>query len=718
MDLAALRQALISIPAAPAPRAAPRAAAAVTARPARPLRVEVQALRAVAVSLVIGYHLWPSAIPGGFIGVDVFFVISGFLITSLLLREIERDGRISLRDFWARRARRILPAALVVIGAVAAATFAFVPVNSWSQYLDDLRASTLYVQNWHLAHTAVDYFAASQSPSPVQHFWSLAVEEQFYVVWPLLLLAATVLTRRRSAAMRRGALAALIASATAASLVYGILHTTANPADAYFATTTRAWELGAGALLAMLPAARAPAAVRALLSLGGLAAIGVAAGAYTTATPFPGVAALLPVLGAVAVIRAGAPGGRLTTTPVLRWAPVQFVGSISYSAYLWHWPLLVLAPFVTHHAVDTTTRITVLMLTLLLSWLSRALLEDPIRHSRAIARRGARATLAVAAVATVAVMGVTAAGATHVRAQIHKDELATKHTLASHPKCFGAAARDPLRTCHNPKLRTTVVPTPVQAPKMDNSPCKVVEKSGRIRSCAFGAPPAQAKNTFALIGDSHASHWRSALDVVAKHKTWSGLSVTHTSCPYSAATPVIDEPARTQCVQWKKQVRKWLGHHPEVTTVFLGQHAGGDIVRPGGRDPFTAQMDGYTKIWKALPATVEHVFIMRDTPKMHSDTLDCVQRAISAHKEAGPACAVPRDEALDRDPAAVAVARRHPARVRTIDLTRLLCSAKACFPVIGGALVYKDIHHLTTVFAASLGAYVERQVDRYVPTGK
>jgi peptidoglycan/LPS O-acetylase OafA/YrhL len=705
MDITALRQALVTPPAVPRPAA--RAKPAAAGRPAGGLRIEIQALRAVAVGLVVAYHFWPSAVPGGFIGVDVFFVISGFLITSLLLREVERTGRVSLRGFWARRARRILPSALLVLAAVAAATFAYVPVNSWSQYLGDLRASTLYVQNWHLAHAAVDYFAAEQAPSPVQHYWSLAVEEQFYLAWPLLLGAVALLTRRRAA------LAAVIGAATAVSLVYGIRHTAANPADAYFATTTRAWELGAGGLLALLPAPRSTDRVRALLSVIGLAGIGVAAGVYTSATPFPGAAAVLPVLGAVAVIRAGAPGGRLSPIPFLRAAPVQFVGAISYSLYLWHWPLLVLAPYVVRHEVDTPTRITLLMLSLLLAWLSRILLEDPIRHSRFLVRRPTRATFAPALALTLAVVAVTAAGSDHVQAQIRKDEIASKRTLASHPKCFGAAARDPQRTCSNPKLRTTVVPTPVQAPKMDNSPCEVIEKSGRLRVCQFGTAPEKARATFALIGDSHASHWRPALSVLAKHKRWRGLSITHTSCPYSAATPVIDQPARGVCVEWKHQLARWLARHPEVAIIFMGQHAGGDIVRPQGRDLFNAQVEGYAKAWKALPASVEHVLVFRDTPKMHTPTNDCVQQAIAAHEQAGPACAVPVREALkDRDPAPVAVKRKHFKRVQTIDVNRLLCNTKVCFPVIGGALVFKDVHHLTSVFSTSLGPFVERQVDR------
>ncbi|HWI71534.1 MAG TPA: acyltransferase family protein [Baekduia sp.] len=670
------------------------------------VRPEIQALRAVAVLLVVVAHLWPSALPGGFVGVDVFFAISGFLITSLLLRELEATGRVSLRDFWARRARRILPAALTVIAACAGATALLVPVTDWAQFFGDFRASTLYVQNWHLAGAAVDYFHADDAPSPVQHFWSLAVEEQFYLVWPVLVVAVGVLTRRR------WAIALVLAVVTVSSLVYSILHTAANPADAYFATTTRGWELGAGALLAFLPQReRSPAAARAVLSWAGLVAIVVAAFAYSTGTAFPGVAAALPVLGAVAVIRAGAPSPRGAPTPLLAWRPVQKLGDLSYAVYLWHWPLIVLAPFALGHDLDTPTRIAIIMFTLLLSLLSKSIIEDPVRRSRVLTAHGGRLTFAAAAAASVAVLALATAGTDHVQAQIHADAQVTQRTLAHKPKCFGAAARDPQRTCVNGKLSKTVVPTPVQAPKMDNAPCEVVETRGRVRVCAFGAHAAPGVRQVALIGDSHASHWRSAMAVLVKDKDWRGLSITHTSCPYSAATAIIPQPARGECLQWKRDVKAWLGRHPEVDTVFFGEHSGGAVVRPPGKSLWQAQVNGYANAWKTLPKSVKHIMVLRDTPKMRSATMDCVQKALDAHHDAGRACAQPRGRALEPDPAAVAAAHFTGSRVHTIDMTRLLCDKKSCFPVIGGALVYKDIHHLTSVFAESLGPYVERQVS-------
>jgi len=267
------------------------------------VRPEIQSLRALAVGVVVVYHFWPRLLPGGFVGVDVFFVISGFLITAQLLREIDATGRVSMSRFWARRARRILPAALFVLLFCAVATVVFVPLNYWQQFFGDLRASTTYGQNWHLAAAAVNYFSADDPPSPVQHFWSLSAEEQFYIVWPLLILLSAAVTRvcRLRADIRT--IAVVLSGLTLASLIYGVYRTSADPAAAYFVTPTRAWEFGMGGLLALLagrPVSRRNGA--GLLTWLGLAAIAVAAATSSNSTAFPGVAALLPVIGTLLVI--------------------------------------------------------------------------------------------------------------------------------------------------------------------------------------------------------------------------------------------------------------------------------------------------------------------------------------------------------------------------------------------------------------------------------
>ena len=679
----------------------PRAAGAV--------RPEIQALRALAVALVVVYHLWPSAVPGGFVGVDVFFAISGFLITSMLLREIERDGTVRLADFWARRARRILPAALATLLFCAAATAILVPLYYREGFLVDLRASTAYVQNWHLSAIETDYFAAESTASPVQHFWSLSVEEQFYGLWPVLLALALLATRRRSLRLRRSSVGAVMTALTLVSLGWALVKTAGDPVAAYFLTPTRAWEFGAGGLLALAPDVERWPALRVALSWLGIAAIALAAFAYTDETPFPGSAALLPVLGGLAVIRAGCPGCRGAPSPVLGLRPVQFLGDISYSVYLWHWPLIVLAPFALSGEVHTQTRIGVLMLTILFAWLSKRWIEDPLRRAPFLV--SPRWTLAGSACATCVVFALIAAALGRVEAQIAEAGRASDRVLAARPTCFGAASRDPRRPCRNPRLRLMVVPTPIEAAKRRNAPCEL--RVGRPSVCEFGVPASRATRTIALIGDSHASHWRAAVDPIARGKRWRGLSMTHSGCPFSKATKALPQPALSQCLAWNGDVLRFLRRHPEVKTVFVSEVSGGKGFLPSrGRDPYATAVAGYAAAWRGLPGSVEQVFVIRDTPKADAGTASCVQEALRRRRPAGSACALSRREALDADPAAVAAARTRAARVHGVDMTRFLCDARRCFPVVGGALVYKDEHHITTVFTETLGPYLQRAVDR------
>ena len=662
------------------------------------MRPEIQALRAVAVLLVLVFHAWPSALPGGFVGVDVFFVVSGFLITSHLLREVDRTGRVALGAFWARRARRILPAASFVLLVCALATLWLVPVVYWEQFFAEIRASILYVENWHLSAAAVDYLAADDRPSPVQHFWSLSAEEQFYLAWPVLILGALAATRRRSG------IAIVLFTVTALSFAYSMWATATNPAVAYFVTPARAWEFGAGGLLALWPAAAtSPGRARSAISWLGFGAIAVAGVAYSVDTRFPGHAALLPVLGAIAVMWAAVPAA------AVRLAPVQFLGDVSYSVYLWHWPLLILLPFALGSALDTTATVTALALTILLGWLTKVLVEDPAR-SGVFMRRPARYSFGLAAIGTVVVLGVTAAGTANLDNQVRAAERATERVLRNQPPCFGAQALDPRRRCDDTRLGLAVAPSPVEAPNLPNAPCTRVERGRMINVCAFGARKAKAVRTVALIGDSHASHWRAALDVVADARRWRGLSIAHTNCPLSQAIRDLPEPERSECIEWNSEVRAWLGRHREVRTIVVAQSSGGAVLSPPGQNQFETGVAGYTDAWNALPRSVERIVVIRDTPRMLTGgrTLACVERAVARRRAPGRACARPRGRALAPDPAFEAARRLPSGRVRPVDLTRRFCDRRLCYPVIGGALVYKDVSHITAVYGTTLGRYLGR----------
>ncbi len=333
----------------------------------------MQALRAVAVMLVVTFHFWPQLVPGGYAGVDVFFCISGFLITGHLLRDIGR-GTFGFAQFYARRARRLLPASLLVLIVIMAAVLLLEPTLVWKETAQQVLASAGYVQNWVLAGQHVDYLNPEVAPTAVQHFWSLSVEEQFYLFWPLLLILGTATSLRFGRSSRTGsrsrgrrsrhsggrsryrgsqvAVTMVMAVLLAASLGYAIWATSHGAEGVYFSSIARVWQFAAGGLLAAAvlyaPAVldQVPMAVRRLLSWAGFAAIGVSGFVLTASSGVPGQAALLPIGGTMAVLAAGhiQPG-----RPGLGWvrlAPVQWLGNVSYSLYLWHWPLIVLAPAV------------------------------------------------------------------------------------------------------------------------------------------------------------------------------------------------------------------------------------------------------------------------------------------------------------------------------------------------------------------------------------
>ncbi|MGB4135346.1 MAG: acyltransferase, partial [Microbacterium sp.] len=329
-------------------------------------RPDIQALRAVAILAVLLNHLWPVRLTGGYVGVDVFFVISGFLITGHLVRERAETGRIGLARFYARRVRRLLPAALLVLLLSAIAAFVLLPYPRWARTGGELIASAGYVENWLLSAMSVNYSALNQQASPAQHYWSLSVEEQFYLVWPLLLIAAWWWAARRAQNPRATASLAL-GGLVAVSLTLSIVCTVTMPSQAYFVTYTRAWEFGVGGLVALIGARRLRRATANVLVLAGYAAIGIAAVWYGPATPFPGAMALLPVLGTAAVIVAGTGHDRLLPTFVTSSRPVQWLGDVSYSLYLWHWPLIVFVPFLLSDDLSTQMKVGVLITSLVLA---------------------------------------------------------------------------------------------------------------------------------------------------------------------------------------------------------------------------------------------------------------------------------------------------------------------------------------------------------------
>jgi hypothetical protein len=261
-------------------------------------------------------------------------------------------------------------------------------------------------------------------------------------------------------------------------------------------------------------------------------------------------------------------------------------------------------------------------------------------------------------------------------------------------------------------VRYAVTPTPAQARDLPNSPCTIVESHGAWKVCEFGVPADAAKATIALVGDSHAANWRAALDIVARAKGWHGLSIALSGCPFSAGTRVLVPQLRSACIRRNQELPAWFARHPEIETVFVSGLTGAQWDVPAGQNMFDAEVSDYAEAWRKLPESVRHVVVIRDGPKDEPGTKTCIDRAIARHVPPGEGCAVRRRVALDPDPAVAASRLLPPGRVEVIDLTDAFCDADLCYPVIGGALVHKDQHHMTALFGATLGPLLLREVNR------
>jgi peptidoglycan/LPS O-acetylase OafA/YrhL len=666
-------------------------------------RSDIQVLRGVAVALVVLFHLWPLRLPGGYVGVDVFFVISGFLISAHLLREAERTGRISLPRFWARRARRLLPASLLVLGVTAVGVVAVLPRVLWEQALTELTAATVYGVNWVLAWSAVDYLAAENEPSPVQHFWSLSVEEQFYIVWPLLAVLALVLVRRRGGSIRTS-VGLTIGVVTAASLLASVWWTASNPAAAYFVTPTRAWEFGLGALLAVVPFAVPGDRLRALASWAGLVAIGASAVLYDGDTPFPGYAALLPVVGAVVVLWAGDPEVRWAPMRLLRFTPLRFLGDISYSVYLWHWPLIVLVPYLTQRDLTTVDKLAILVATVLLGWLSLRYVENPIRFGTTASWRPAR-VLAASAAGMVVVTAV--AGSAFLVVTLDQRDQAQAARIVEDADCYGAAALQEGPACDDSALEGVLTPTPLTAHDDRVSMCLVDNAVAELRVCDTGVPVERATRTVALIGDSHAGHWLPTLQVIAEERDWHVVTMLKGSCPYTDAVRATDEVNSASCVAWNDAVDAELAGRDDIDAVFVSASSVNKFVPDEGGDWVETGAEGYLSAWASVPASVSDIVVLRDIPRPRPDVLVCLDGlgSVEAQLESED-CGSPAEDAIKVDPQ-VPAAERAGDRVAIVDLNGSFCAAGFCNPVVGHAVVYRDGHHMTASFARSLAPYLD-----------
>ncbi len=695
-------------------------------------RGDIEGMRAVAVLLVVIGHASIGWFAGGYIGVDVFFVISGFLITSLLTQELTATGTISIRQFYTRRALRLLPASTVVLLATVIAAWAWLSPLRFADTVKDVVASAFYVINFRLAETGTDYLAASDPPSPVQHFWSLAVEEQFYLFWPVLILLATLWSRRRGKA-RLGPLAVLLAALTLGSLALSWFVTRQSASWAYFGSHTRAWELGIGALLALgaTKLARMPRAAAEVAAWTGLGAIVTAAVVFDEFTPFPGIAALLPVAGTALLIAAGcrsSSAGRL-----LGVAPMRMLGKLSYGWYLWHWPLLIIVPAAFELPPSPAVNLALVGAALLLAQLSLVAVENPIRHLPTLRRRPARgigfglslsSTTAAVALSMVILVPPGAPG-----------------LLSAGEPLFIPPALSPDVTVPLPTDAPEVVPS---ASKPAPSMAGLIAQGLNMRSlprnldpslanaakavpatygngchagfagtslppdrCVFGDP--SSPTAVVLLGDSHAAQWFPTLEKLAKERRWRLIPMTKANCGVADVSVIEKSFNRvyTECEQWRdKALARIAALRPALVVVSTYFDSRQPV--PSSSNPDAVWIAGWNRSFIKLRDSADHVVMMVDT----------LYRFVS-----GPDCAATHPTSLTSCiQSTTSGGFMHPARrakvadlatslgVTVIDPVSWMCLNTKCPLVIGNILTYRDNHHLTPPFARLLAPMLDAQL--------
>lgn len=655
--------------------------------PTSRFRTDIQGLRALAVGAVVLYHAGVPFLPGGYVGVDIFFVISGFLITSHLLTGLRLDRKVRFASFYAKRARRILPASFVVLALSVVAALIWYPPLLMKEVWQGAVATAFYVPNILFAAEGTNYLA-EQTPSLFQHYWSLGVEEQFYLIWPALLALGFLFVRRPRA------LFGLVVAVVVISFAACVVLTFRSQPWAFFLLPTRAWELGVGGLAAFILTFRprvVTGTLAAVLGWAGIAGIVGSAVVFTSATAFPGYWAAVPVLATAAVIVGGETRPSYGPYAALSVRVMLFVGLISYSLYLVHWPILQ----VTQAAVGFERPLP-LWATLLLgaisfpvAWLMYRFVEEPGRTGAWLERARPRRSLLAAATASVLVAVI-----------------ATGVFVYSNGRPLDAGETAPATEITDPPEPTAYVPTnlePSLRAVADDQPviyadgCHLDFDETTTEGCIYGDA---GLPRIVLFGDSHAAQWFPAVLGYAQAHGYAVESRTKSSCPSVSADILRNRVPYVECSTWRGAVIDEINReHPAL--VLLANYGVASLANPG---------NSYAAAWSgALGQTIDEidapVAVIADTPDLHATPSVC----LSANLHAANRCGEKRTEALDVPSRAAEVATTAERDVTLVDLTDYICDSEMCEPILGDTLVYRDSHHITATFSKLLvGALTEK----------
>ncbi|GAA1799554.1 acyltransferase family protein [Leucobacter iarius] len=681
-------------------------------RPARRdrKRIDIQILRAVAVAVVIGYHFWPSAVPGGFVGVDAFFVLSGFLITAHLWRDLSSSPRPrTLFAFYGRRIRRLFPAAAAVLAAVLITTVLFLPTSEWSATGKNALASLGIVENWWLLRESGSYFATAD-PSPLQHFWSLSVEEQFYLLWPLAILAVLLLVRNQPSERKRGMVAIAITIATIGSLLLSIRLSGTD--GAYFHTLGRVWEFGVGALLGLyahLWSSERLAGSRRVLSILGLGGLLACAFLLHSGPDYPGIRALLPV-GATALVLLAPPAEAFSRVPAL--LPIQrgalWFGDASYSLYLWHWPILILLPLALRiEGAPGWLPFAALAATLVCSAVSMRYIERIGRPAgKSPAPKAARRLVLISA-ATTTLLAIGSSSTVMIAESAGQRALAEARATAQKPCIGGGALSEGCDPGWGALREDLAVGAGLDLPSPWEHGCIGSDRAPRA-ICSYGDP--DGDRTLLLWGDSHAASWGPAFDEMGQRNGVRVLVAAREACPSIDKAPtttvnrIISPEERAGCNARNTWVRSHLV--PQVDQVVLSNFTTAYTSEAGG--PLT---QGYAELIDGLVSEQKPVTVMQDVPLTGDNRGNRVDEARCLALFGGEHCTNPTEQALDTGTVARELSETVDDTVRYLPVSDRFCTADECYAAVGGLPVYSDDSHLTDSFSRSLSAWLAGALD-------
>lgn len=649
----------------------------------RKFRLEIEGLRAVAAILVAIYHIWLGNVSGG---VDVFFVIAGFLITLSLLNSYEKTGKINFFDYILKLAKRLFPLAFTVLFFTIIASILFLPQILWNQTVKEIIASALYIENWQLARNAVDYLAQNNEASPVQHFWAMSVQGQFYFILPILLFIAVILGKFIIKKNIRVSFLITLIIVFFLSLTYSIYLTNQNQPWAYFNTFTRLWEFTMGGILALviskIALSKSFSVIIGWLGLVGLISCGII---LQVGSIFPGYAALWPTLCAVFILLAGNQGGAIGVHRLLSSKAFVFLGSISYGFYLWHWPILIFYYTLTGHELVTgLDGLGIIIVAFSLSYLTTHFIEKPFRTKQFIGKL----KLGVISFSLVIPVLVLSAGWHFSISYLSKVDTVFANTI-DYP---GAQIflEDNNGEYSNSK---NFAPTPLQVrndlPIAYYDGCHQVMGNPKMIECEYGATD-NWKYTIALVGGSHALQWLPALQTFMDEENIRILNYTKALCRFTL------DPTEEDCKQWNEDViESLLAKKPDL--VFTNADVGKEL------NPTVPE--GYLAMWEVLNKAKIEVFGIRDNPWMNFDVPYCVDINGADSDE----CVVERDTVL-LDESPWSQLKEVPNNVHYVDLNDYICEEDYCKPVQGNVLVYRDDNHLSATYSSSLGPILREEI--------